>query len=290
LKTVSGLTFEVESGIGLIRLDRPDRLNSLTFEIYEALDGLFYELQSRDDVQVVILTGTGKGFCSGGDVHDIIGRLIDADAETVTRFARMTGSVVRNMRRLRKPIISAINGTAAGAGAVLALASDLRVAADDAKIAFLFTKVGLTGADMGAAYLLPRVIGWSRATKILLFGDPVSATEAERIGLFNAVVPAASLAETAQAWAERLRDGPSFSLGMTKELLNDGLGWDLDSALDAEARAQTICMLGSDFREFHRSFVERRPPVFSGQRDGVAQSPASNAKGVGETDEEGHSK
>lgn len=266
MKHVDGLHFDVEDGIGLLRLDRPDRLNSLTFEIYGALERLFVDLQEHDDVRVVILTGTGKGFCSGGDVHEIIGRLIGADAETVTKFARMTGAVVRNMRRLRKPIISAINGTAAGAGAVLALASDLRIAAEHAKIAFLFTKVGLTGADMGAAYLLPRVVGVSRATQLLMFGDPVPAAEAERIGLFNAVVPADELTAEARRWAERLRDGPSFSLGMTKELINNGLNLDLDTALDAEARAQTICMLGSDFAEFHRAFVEKRAPVFGAHR------------------------
>lgn len=266
MNDVPGLNLAVEDGVMEVRLDRPDRLNSLTFEIYGALERLFIDLESDDDVRVVILTGTGKGFCSGGDVHDIIGRLVGADAETVTRFARMTGAVVRNMRRLRKPVIAAINGTAAGAGAVLALASDLRIAADHAKIAFLFTKVGLTGADMGAAYLLPRVVGLSHATRMLMFGDAVPAEEAERMGLFNAVVPADRLLPEARAWAERLRDGPSFSLGMTKELLNNGLNLDLDTALDAEARAQTICMLGGDFAEFHRSFVEKRAPQFKGSK------------------------
>lgn len=266
MNDVPGLNLAVEDGVMEVRLDRPDRLNSLTFEIYGALERLFIDLESDDDVRVVILTGTGKGFCSGGDVHDIIGRLVGADAETVTRFARMTGAVVRNMRRLRKPVIAAINGTAAGAGAVLALASDLRIAADHAKIAFLFTKVGLTGADMGAAYLLPRVVGLSHATRMLMFGDAVPAEEAERMGLFNAVVPGDRLLPEARAWAERLRDGPSFSLGMTKELLNNGLNLDLDTALDAEARAQTICMLGGDFAEFHRSFVEKRAPQFKGSK------------------------
>lgn len=266
MSDVPGLHVDFEDGVALIRLDRPDRLNSLTFEIYGALERLFIELESDDRARVVILTGTGKGFCSGGDVHDIIGRLVGADAETVTRFARMTGAVVRNMRRLRKPIISAINGSAAGAGAVLALASDLRIAAEHAKIAFLFTKVGLTGADMGAAYLLPRVVGLSHATRLLMFGDAVPAAEAERMGLFNAVVPAESLMSEARAWAERLRDGPTFSLGMTKELLNNGLNLDLDSALDAEARAQTICMMGADFAEFHRAFVEKRAPRFGGSK------------------------
>lgn len=266
MSSVPGLHYTVDEGIALIRLERPDRLNSLTFEIYGELERRFAALQDDDEVRVVILTGTGKGFCSGGDVHDIIGQLVGASPETVARFARMTGAVIRNMRRLRKPVIAAINGTAAGAGAVLALASDLRIAADSAKIAFLFTKVGLTGADMGAAFLLPRVVGVSRATQLLMFGDAVPAAEAERIGLFNAVVPADQLTSTAQSWAERLRDGPAFSLGMTKELINNGLNLDLDSALDAEARAQTLCMLGGDFAEFHRAFVEKRSPKFEGSR------------------------
>lgn len=260
-----GLRFEADDGIATITLDRPDRLNSLTFQIYKRLEQLFAELQDADDVRVVILTGTGKGFCSGGDVHDIIGNLIHAGAADMTRFARMTGAVIRNMRRLRKPVIAAINGTAAGAGAVLALASDFRIAADTATIAFLFTKVGLTGADMGAAYLLPRVVGLGRATELLMHGDKVDAERAEAIGLFHRVVSADALAQTVRAEAERLRDGPSFSLGMTKEMLNNGFSMDLDTALDAEARAQTICMLGEDFKEFHASFVEKRKPDFRGK-------------------------
>ena len=261
---VDGVRFEVVDGIGTVTLTREDTLSSLTFDIYQRLVDLFGELQADDEVKVVIITGRGRGFCSGGDVHDIIGRLVEYGPTQMTAFARMTGDVIRNMRRLRKPIIAAINGMAAGAGAVIALASDLRVAADNAKIAFLFTKVGLTGADMGAAYLLPRTIGMAKATELLMLGDSVGAEEAYRIGLFNRVVAPGALMEEATALARRLADGPSFSLGMTKELINNGLSMDLQTALDAEARAQTICMLADDFKEFHAAFVEKRKPSFKG--------------------------
>jgi enoyl-CoA hydratase/carnithine racemase len=260
-----GMRFEVEDGIGRITLARPEVLNSLTFEIYARLRDLFAELETDDRVKVVIVTGEGRGFCSGGDVHDIIGKLLSYGAADMTAFARMTGDVVKNMRRLRKPIIAALNGTAAGAGAVIALAADFRVAAEHAKIAFLFTKVGLTGADMGAAYLLPKVVGLGKATELLMLGDAVKAEDALRLGLYNQVVSAEALDETATALARRLADGPSFSIGMTKELLNNHLGVDLYTAIDMEARAQTICMLAEDFKEFHAAFSEKRPPKFEGR-------------------------
>lgn len=261
-----GMRFEVKEGIGTITLARPDSLNSLTFAIYARLRDLFAELESEPTVKVVVITGEGdKGFCSGGDVHDIIGKLLSYGAVDMTAFARMTGDVIRNMRRLHKPIIASLNGMAAGAGAVIALAADLRIAATDSKIAFLFTKVGLTGADMGAAYLLPRVVGLAKATEMLMLGDSVKAEDALRLGLYNEVVPAAELAARTQAVAKRLSEGPGFSLGMTKELLNNAMSIDLNTALDAEARAQTICMLADDFKEFHASFVEKRKPVFKGR-------------------------
>lgn len=260
-----GMRFEVEDGIGRITLARPEVLNSLTFEIYARLRDLFAELETDARVKVVIVTGEGRGFCSGGDVHDIIGKLLSYGAADMTAFARMTGDVVKNMRRLRKPIIAALNGTAAGAGAVIALAADFRVAAEHAKIAFLFTKVGLTGADMGAAYLLPKVVGLGKATELLMLGDAVKAEDALRLGLYNQVVSAEALDETATALARRLADGPSFSIGMTKELLNNHLGVDLYTAIDMEARAQTICMLAEDFKEFHAAFSEKRPPKFEGR-------------------------
>lgn len=262
---VDGLELEVRDGIGTLTLTREDTLGSLTFDIYRRLVDLFAELQAEDEIKVVVITGRGRGFCSGGDVHDIIGRLVAFGPTEMTAFARMTGDVIRNMRRLRKPIIAAINGMAAGAGAVIALAADFRVAARTSKIAFLFTKVGLTGADMGAAYLLPRTVGVAKATELLMLGDSVAAEEAERIGLFNRVVEPEELMPAARALAQRLSSGPTFSLGMTKELINNGLSMDLNSALDAEARAQTICMLADDFKEFHASFVEKRKPSFKGK-------------------------
>jgi enoyl-CoA hydratase/carnithine racemase len=260
-----GMKFAVDGGIATLTLDRPDRLNSLTFEIYRRLVDLFRELEHDDAVKVVVITGEGRGFCSGGDVHDIIGELVRYGAAEMAGFARMTGDVIRNMRRLRKPILAAINGTAAGAGAVIALASDLRIASRKAKIAFLFTKVGLTGADMGAAYLLPRAVGLAKASELLMLGDKIDAEEAHRIGLFNEVVEHEELMARAMEIARRLAAGPSFSIGMTKELLNNAMSIDLDTALDAEARAQTICMMGEDFKEFHRAFSEKREPIFRGK-------------------------
>lgn len=262
---VTGLHYDIEDGIGAIRLDRPEMLNSLTFDIYARLRDLLVEIETDERVKVVTITGTGKGFCSGGDVHDIIGKLLSYGSVDMTAFARMTGDVVKNMRRLRKPVIASINGTAAGAGAVIALASDLKIASDKSKIAFLFTKVGLTGADMGAAYLLPRVVGLAKASELLMLGDKVSAEEAHRLGLFNEVVPHEKLEERTLEVAKRLVEGPSFSLGMTKELINNSLGIDLYTGIDLEARAQTICMLADDFKEFHASFVEKRKPEFKGR-------------------------
>jgi enoyl-CoA hydratase/carnithine racemase len=262
---VEGMKFEVKDGVGTITLARADRLNSLTFEIYGRLVELFHDLERDEAVRAVIVTGEGRGFCSGGDVHDIIGTLVSYGSVQMTAFARMTGDVIRNMRRLRKPVIAAINGTAAGAGAVIALASDLRIASEKAKIAFLFTKVGLTGADMGAAYLLPRVVGLAKASELLMLGDKIDAAEAHRIGLFNEVVAHEELMERTGVIARRLADGPSFSIGMTKELLNNAMSMDLYTALDAEARAQTICMLAEDFKEFHRAFTEKREPKFRGK-------------------------
>lgn len=265
MREAEGLKFSITNSVANITLARPESLNSLTFEIYAALRDLFHDLQHDDRVRAVVIRGEGKGFCSGGDVHDIIGKLLSYSSTEMTAFARMTGDVIRNMRRLRKPIIASIHGTAAGAGAVIALASDLRIASTNGKIAFLFTKVGLTGADMGAAFLLPRVVGLAKASELLMLGDSVLAEEAKRIGLFNEVVAPDELDARVGVLAERLATGPSFSIGMTKELLNNAMSFDLDTALDAEARAQTICMLADDFKEFHASFVEKRKPNFQGK-------------------------
>jgi enoyl-CoA hydratase/carnithine racemase len=256
--------FEVRDRVGVITFARPDTLNSLTFEVYAELRDLFRDLERRPEVRSVIVAGEGRGFCSGGDVHSIIGELFARDMPGLLEFTRMTCEVIRNMRVLRKPIVAAINGVAAGAGAVIALASDLRIASERAKIAFLFVKVGLAGADMGAAFLLPRVVGLARATELLYLGDSVDAATAERYGLVNKVVPHEKLPEEAMGWAKRLADGPTFALGMTKELLNGELSLDLLDALDNEARAQAVCMQTRDFREAYEAFTQKRPPRFSG--------------------------
>lgn len=254
--------YEVVDGVATITLDRPDVLNALTFEVYAELRDLFVTLQTENDVRVVVVTGTGRAFCTGGDVKDIIGALFSRDMAGLLEFTRMTCDLIKNMRLLRKPIIASLNGTVAGAGAVIALASDLRIASESAKIAFLFTKVGLSGADMGAAWMLPRVVGTAKATEILMTGDFVSAPEAERIGLYNRVVPSEELAATTQAMAKKLASGPAFGLSMTKEMINREASMDLLTALEAEAQAQTLCMIHPDFREAYDAFVQKRPAAF----------------------------
>ncbi len=246
-----------------ITLNRPERLNALTFEVYRELTDLFAALANETDVRVVVITGAGRAFCSGGDVHDIIGELFSRDVEGLLDFTRMTCALVRNIRALPKPVIASLNGTTAGAGACIALASDIRIASEDAKIAFLFVKVGLSGADMGAAYLLPRVIGLAKATELLYTGDFVSAAEAERIGLYNRVVPTDQLAETTSKLAQRLAKGPAFALAKTKEMLNRALHMNLDAALESEAQAQAICMQHPDYREAYEAFVNKREPKFN---------------------------
>src|SRR5687768_5138731 len=223
MNTPTTFRYSEDAGIATITLDRPDRLNALTFEIYAELRDLFAALVQRDEVKVIIITGEGRGFCSGGDVDAIIGELLNQDMARLLAFTRMTGALIRNIRAVPKPVIAAINGVAAGAGAVIALASDFRIAVPEASLAFLFAKVGLSGADMGAAYLLPRVVGLARATELLMLGDRISAEEALRIGLVNAVVTPERLMPEARALADRLAAGPSFALGMTKTLLNQEL-------------------------------------------------------------------
>jgi enoyl-CoA hydratase/carnithine racemase len=255
--------YEQRGAVASIILNRPDRLNSLTFEVYRELTDTLAALRSRDDVRVVVIGGRGRGFCSGGDVEDIIGELFSRDMSGLLEFTRMTCELIRNIRALNKPVIASLNGTVAGAGAVIALACDLRIASETAKIAFLFVKVGLAGADMGAAFLLPRVVGLGRATEMLYTGDFVSADDAGKIGLYNRVVPAAELeAETAR-WADKLAAGPAFALGMTKAALNRELDMSLETALEAESEAQAICMLNPDFREAYEAFTEKRAPEFN---------------------------
>ena len=247
-----------DAGIGTITLDRPDRLNALTFDVYAELRDFLPALGARDEVRVIIITGAGRGFCSGGDVEDIIGRLVEQDLAQLLAFTRMTGALIANIRAVPKPVIAAINGVAAGAGAVVALASDFRLITPGASLAFLFTKVGLSGADMGAAYLLPRVVGLARATELLMLGDRISAEEALRIGLVNKVVQGETLLQEAHALAARLAAGPAFGLAMTKTLLNQELDIDLASAIEAEAQGQAICMQMPSFRAAYEAFKARR--------------------------------
>jgi enoyl-CoA hydratase/carnithine racemase len=254
---------ESPAGFATITLDRAERLNALTFEVYGELIETFRRLRSRTEVRAVVITGAGKGFCSGGDVNSIIGELFARDAAGLLEFTRMTCDLVAAMRELPAPIIASLNGTVAGAGAVIALASDLRIAAESARIAFLFVKVGLSGADMGSCHLLPRVIGLARATELLMTGDFVSAEDALAMGLYNRVVPAGVLVEETCRWAERLAAGPGFAIGMTKQMLNRELNVALTEALEMEAQAQAICMMHPDYREAYQAFVEKRPPVFN---------------------------
>lgn len=255
--------FALQGSVATITLDRPDRMNALTFEVYRELRDLFVALEGADDARVVVITGSGRAFCTGGDVKEIIGPLFATDAAGRLAFTRLTCDLVRRMRRLEKPIIASLNGTVAGAGAVIALASDMRIAAEEAKIAFLFVKVGLCGADMGAAFLLPRVVGAGRAFEILALGEFVDAKEAERIGLYNRVVPAVRLAEETAAIAARLAAGPALGIGMTKSMLDREAGMDLETALEAEAQAQALCMEHPDYREAYEAFLAKRSPVFA---------------------------
>src|SRR5947209_1012550 len=228
--------YEVNDGIATLTFNRPEVMNALTFEVYAQLRDLFERLRYDETVRVVVLTGAGDNFCSGGDVHAIIGELLKRDMKEHLEFTRMTGAVVQHMRLLDKPIIAALNGMTAGAGSVLALASDLRIASERARFAFLFTKVGLTGADMGAGYLLPRIVGMGRAFELLLLGETIDAQTAERYGLVNRVVPHDELLDTARGWAERLAKGPSLAIGMTKRMITNEMGMDLVAAIEAEAQ------------------------------------------------------
>ena len=259
----SSFVLENQDGVVTIRLNDPDKLNALTFQTYADLEKVFAELAHDDGAKVVVLTGTGKGFCSGGSVDEIIGPLLKMGGDELYKFTRMTCNVVKNMRQLRKPIIAAVNGIAAGAGAVLMLASDLRIFSDTARAAFLFVKVGLSGADMGALYLLPRIVGLGKATELVFFGDTIDANEAHRIGLANRVVPGDTLMDEAFRWANRLKGGPLYALGVTKELLRCEAELNLENALEIEAAAQARCMQTPDFIEGFNAYIEKRPQRFN---------------------------
>jgi enoyl-CoA hydratase/carnithine racemase len=255
-------TVDSASAVATITLNRPERLNALTFEIYAELRDTFRALDTEPGVRAVNITGTGRAFCTGGDVEDIIGSLFSKDAAGLLEFTRLTGDLILSIRQCRRPVVAALNGTVAGAGAVIAAASDIRIAAESAKIAFLFSRVGLTGADMGAAWLLPRIVGLAHASELLMLGDFISAERAAEIGLYNRVVPGERLMAEATAVAARLARGPSVALGVTKQSLNQEAGMDLVSALEAEAQAQAACMQNPNFREAYEAFRAKRDPVF----------------------------
>jgi enoyl-CoA hydratase/carnithine racemase len=257
--------FSVHEGVGSIRLNRPAKLNALTFEAYADLRDLLAELPARGDVRVLLIGGEGHGFCSGGDVEEIIGPLQEMGAADLLEFTRMTGSVVKALRECPLPVIAAVNGVAAGAGAVLALACDFRLMAESGSFAFLFTRVGLAGADMGAAYLLPRIVGLGRATELLLLGEKVSAERCLAIGLATEVVPDDVLADRATALASRLAEGPAFAYATTKSLLTREQDMALAPAIELEAITQALLMHSDDFEEFYAAWSERRRPEWTGR-------------------------
>jgi enoyl-CoA hydratase/carnithine racemase len=255
----------IEEGVATVTLDRPDKLNALTFQAYADLRDFFTEVPLRDDVRAVIVTGAGRGFCSGGDVEEIIGELQRMEAADLLRFTRMTGLTIKAMRDCPLPIVAAVNGVAAGAGAVIALASDLRLLARSASLAFLFSRVGLSGADMGAAYLLPRLVGTGRATELLMLGDKVTAERALEIGLANELLEDDELQAHASRLAKRLASGPALAHATTKTLIARELDMDLSGAIELEASTQALLMVSHDHREFYRAWSEKRDPDWKGR-------------------------
>jgi enoyl-CoA hydratase/carnithine racemase len=256
--------WRMDGTVAVIRLNRPDRKNPLTFDSYAELRDTFCGLRDADDVNAVVFLPNGGNFCSGGDVHDIIGPLVDMNMKGLLAFTRMTGDLVKAMLHCGKPIISAIDGIAAGAGAMIATASDLRIATPAAKTAFLFNRVGLAGCDMGACAMLPRIIGQSRAAELLYTGRAMTAQEGEAWGYFNKLVAADALEQEALALAHRIASGPTFANGMTKTQLNAEWSMSLDQAIEAEAQAQALCMQTKDFERAYQAFVAKRKPVFEG--------------------------
>jgi enoyl-CoA hydratase/carnithine racemase len=254
--------YEEKDGVARVTLNRPDRLNALTFEVYQELTDTLRALRDRGAVRAVLLSGNGRAFCSGGDQIDIIHHLLGADAAGHQRFTRLTCDLILALRSLPQPVVAALHGAVVGAGAVMAAASDLRIASDDAKIGFVFVKVGLSGADMGAAWLLPRIVGLGTATRWLMTGEIVPAVAAKEAGFLHEIVPREKLHDAAFEWAARLARGPSRALAVTKEMLNREAAMDLETALDAEARAQGELMGEPNFAEGHAAFKEKREPRF----------------------------
>jgi enoyl-CoA hydratase/carnithine racemase len=257
--------FHVSDGVATVRLDRPDKLNALTFEAYADLRDLLAELPQRGDTRVLVVRGSGRAFCSGGDVNEIIGATLAMPPDDLLAFTRMTGEVIQRMRECPVPIIAAVHGMAAGAGAVIALAADFRVCSPAARFAFLFTKVGLSGADMGAAYLLPRLAGLGHATRLLMLGDTVSADEADRIGLVSLLTDEEGFDEAVAALARRLASGPVQAYAQTKALLTREQDMSLSAAVELEAATQALLMKGQDYAEFHAAFTAGREPRWQGR-------------------------
>ncbi len=257
--------FAVADGVATITFSRPDRLNALTFDVYADLRDVLAELPHRGDARVVVIAGRGRGFCSGGDVEDIIGELRKMSPARLLEFTRMTGAVVKALRECPLPVIASVNGVAAGAGSVIALAADFRLLASSASFAFLFTKVGLAGADMGSAYLLPRLVGLGRATELLVLGDKLDASRADAIGLATSVVPDEELPAATGRLARRLAEGPAFAYSTTKVLLTRELDMDLGSAIELEAMTQALLMKSDDHAEFYAAWSAGRRPQWSGQ-------------------------
>ena len=256
--------WEVHDRVATVRLNRPERKNPLTFESYAELRDTFRALPYADDVDVVVFASNGGNFCSGGDVHEIIGPLVGMEMKELLQFTRMTGDLVKAMIGCGKPIIAAIDGVCVGAGAIVAMASDLRLATPEASTAFLFTRVGLAGCDMGACAILPRLIGQGRAAELLYTGRSMTAAEGERWGFFNSLHAADDLDAQAQLLATRLAAGPTFAHGITKTQLNHEWSMGLEQAIEAEAQAQAICMQTADFERAYNAFVVREKPVFEG--------------------------
>jgi enoyl-CoA hydratase/carnithine racemase len=259
--------WQVDAGspkVAVLTLDRPDKKNPLTFDSYAELRDLFRGLVYAEDIKVVVIAGAGGNFCSGGDVHEIIGPLTQMSMPELLDFTRMTGDLVKAMRACPQPIVAAVDGICAGAGAMVALAADLRFGSPDAKTAFLFTRVGLAGADMGACTLLPRMIGQGRASELLYTGRAMTADEGLAWGFFNALTPSGAALPLALECARRLANGPTFAHGVTKKLLHQEWAMGLDEAIEHEAQAQAICMQTEDFRRAYRAFAAKKKPVFEG--------------------------
>ncbi|MBF6125662.1 enoyl-CoA hydratase family protein [Nocardia brasiliensis] len=256
--------WQVDAGVGTIVLDRPDRKNPLTFDSYAELRDLFRRLAYAEDVSVIVLSGAGENFCSGGDVHDIIGPLIALPAPELLMFTRMTGDLVKAMRACPQPIVAAVDGVCAGAGAILAMAADMRVGTARSKTAFLFTRVGLAGCDMGACAILPRIIGQGRASELLYTGRTMTGSEAYAWGFFNQLTEPDQVLGAAGELARRLAEGPTFAQGITKTMLHQEWSMTVDQAIEAEAQAQALCMLTQDFARAYHAFRDKQRPKFEG--------------------------